>query len=95
MAPLGSEEPRVLLITATIPISRTIIFLRWRLMRNCGTKMQKTYGRPIDWIFQISMRKRYNNTTVLCAIFQLINSYFSCRLAPRNGARSTSIVEGS
>ena len=95
MAPLGSEEPRVLLITATIPISRTMVFLRWRLMRNWGTQMQKTYSRPVDWIFWISLRKRYNNPTVLRDIFRIMNTLFSRKSAPCTRAHSTALVDGS
>ena len=63
MALLGKDDPKVLLMTATIPVKSMYIFLLWKflliLLRIIGGKCP--YRTPIVGVLWISVREGYNN----------------------------------
>ena len=63
MALLGKDDPRVLLMTATMPVNSMYIFLLWMLLltlfRMIGGK--NLYQTPIIGIVRISVREGHND----------------------------------
>ena len=89
MALLGKDDPRVLLMTATIPVNSMYIFLLCKLLLNLFKILggKNPYQTPIVGIVWISVREGHNDppfvlrpaSHILLIILDAIINFTACR----------------